>query len=79
MQLEIDNLKMKLHHATMHNGNELLPIQISPLMMKRMLVIGKGQERHQASLSPTMKSTTTNVGTRAHLVKAWEMMLWARC
>ena len=59
----------------MHNENELLPVLISPLMMKRMLVIGKGQELHQAILSPTMKSTITNVGTRARLVEAWEMML----
>ena len=59
----------------MHNENELLPVLISPLMMKRMLVIGKGQELHQANLSPTMKSTITNVGTRARLVEAWEMML----
>ena len=59
----------------MHNRNEPLPILISPLLMKKMRVIGKGQELHQVSLSPTMKSTTTSKGTKAHLVKAWEMML----
>ena len=72
MQLEIDNLKKKLRHA---QRNQLLPVLISPLMMKRMLVIGKGQELHQASISPMMKSTITNVGTRARLVEAWEMTL----
>ena len=53
----------------MHNGNEPLPVLTSPPMMKRMLVIGKGQKLHQASLSPTMKSTTTGKDTRARLVK----------
>ena len=72
MQLEIDNLKKKLRHA---QRNQLLPVLISPLMMKRVLVIGKGQELHQASISPMMKSTITNVGKRARLVEAWEMTL----
>ena len=54
----------------MHNGSEPLPVLISPLLMKKMRVIGKGQELYQASLSPTMKSTTTNIDTRACLVKA---------
>ena len=53
----------------MHNRNELLPVLTSPPMMKRMLVTGNGQELHQVSLSPTMKSTTTGEDTRARLVK----------
>ena len=59
----------------MHNGNEPLPILTFPPMMKRMLVTGKGQELHQASLSPMMKSTTTGEDTRARLIKAWETTL----
>ena len=59
----------------MHNENKLLPVLTSPPMMKRMLVTGKGQELHQASLSPTMKSTTTGEDTRVRLVKAWGAML----
>ena len=54
----------------MHNGNELLPVLTSLPIMKRMIVIGKGQELYQESLSPTMKSTTTSEDTRAHFVKA---------
>ena len=57
----------------MHGGNELPPVMIFPLMMKRMIIIGKGREPNQARLSPTMKSTLININTRAHLVKAWEM------
>ena len=64
MQLEIDNP---------HSGNELLPIVICPLMMKRMIIIDKGRELHQVRLSPTMKSTIINIDIRVHLVKAWEM------
>ena len=48
----------------MHNENEPLPVITSPPTMKRMLVIGKGQELHQVSLSPTLKSTTTGEDTR---------------
>ena len=44
-------------------------------MMKRTIIIGEGQELHQASLSPTMKSTIINIGTRARFVKALEMTL----
>ena len=51
----------------MHNGNEPLPVLMSPPMMMRILVIGKGQELHQASLSHTMKSTTIGKNTRAHI------------
>ena len=59
----------------MHNGNEPLLVLMSPPMMKRLLVTSKGQELHQAILSPMMKSTTIGEDTRAHLVKAWKMML----
>ena len=58
----------------MHSGNEPPPVLICPLMMKRMIIIGKDREPHQVRLSPTMKSTLINVDTRAHLVKALEMM-----
>ena len=59
----------------MHNESELLSTLIFPLMMKRTIVIGESQGLHQASLSPTMKNTIINAGSRAHLVKAWEMTL----
>ena len=57
----------------MHGENELPPVLMFPLMMKRMITIGEGQEPHQARLSPTLKSTLINIDTIAHLVKAWEM------
>ena len=59
----------------MHNGNEPFLVLTFALMMKRMLFIGEGQELHQASLSPTMKSTTIGKDTRPHLVKACERTL----
>ena len=59
----------------MHNGNKPLLILIPLLLMKKMRVIGKGQELHQTSLFPTMRSITINVGTRARLLKAWETTL----
>jgi len=46
-----------------------------PLRVKRILVISEGQELHSASLSLTTRSTIRNVDIKAHLVKAWEMML----
>ena len=57
----------------MHGRNELPLVLICPLMMKRMIIIGEGQELHQAKRSLTMKSTIINIYTRARLVKAWEM------
>ena len=57
----------------MHDGNELPPVLMFPLIMKRMITIGEGQEPCQARLSSTMKSTLINIYTGAHLVKAWEM------
>ena len=59
----------------MRNGNEPLPVLTSPSTMKRMLIIGKGQELHQVTLSPMLKSTTTGEDTRARLVKALETTL----
>ena len=59
----------------MHNGNEPFPVLTSPPMMKRILVIGEGQELHRVNLSLTMKNATTSEGTKAYLIKAWEMML----
>ena len=59
----------------MHNKSKLPLDLISPLMMKRILVIGEGQELHQASLSPMIKNTITNMDTRARLTEVWEMML----
>ena len=66
LQLEVDQLKRKLRHAQRR------------LMMERMPIIDKGQRPHLASLSPTSRSNTTNVGIRAHLAKAWEMTPRAR-
>ena len=57
----------------MHGRNELPPVLMFPLIMKRMITIGEGQEPRQARLSPTMKSTLINIYAGAHLVKAWEM------
>ena len=59
----------------MHGESELPLTLAFPLMMERMLVIDKDQEPHLVSLSPTMRSTITNVGIRARLAKAWEMTL----
>ena len=59
----------------MHDENEPPPTLAFPLKVKRILVIGEGQELHLASLSPTMKNTITNVDIRARLVEAWEMTL----
>ena len=53
----------------MHNRSELFLDMISPLMMKRILVISEGQELHQASLFPMMKNTITHINTRARLVE----------
>ena len=53
----------------MHNISELFLDMISPLMMKRILVISEGKELHQASFFPTMKNTITNVNTRASLAE----------
>ena len=54
----------------MHSGNELLPILIYPLMMKRMIIIGEGKELHKVKLSPTMKGAIINVDTRARPIRA---------
>ena len=59
----------------MHGENEPLQTLTFPLKMKRMLVIGEGQELHLVSLFPTKKSTITSINTKAHLAKAWEMAL----
>ena len=54
----------------MHDESEQPPTLMFPLMMERMLVTDEGQEPHPASLSPTIRSTVTNVGIRTHLAKA---------
>ena len=59
----------------MHGKNEPPQTLMFPLRVKRMLVIGEGQELHLASLFPMMKNTITNVDIRARLVEAWEMTL----
>ena len=59
----------------MHGKNKPPPTLTFPLRVKRMLVIGKGQELHLASLFPTTKNTITNIETRACLVEAREMTL----
>ena len=59
----------------MHGENEPLQTLTFPLKMKRMLVIGEGQELHLASLFPMMKNTITNVDIRARLTEAWETTL----
>ena len=56
----------------MHSENKLPLVPIRPLVIKRMVIIGEGQELHQAKLSLTMKSTIIKIEIRAHLVKAWE-------
>ena len=59
----------------MHDQSKPPPTLTFPLMVKRMLVIDKGQEPHPISLSPMMRSIIANVGIKARLVKAWEMTL----
>ena len=59
----------------MHGENEPPQALTFSLRVKKMLVIGEGQELHLASLSPTMKNTITNVDTRARSAEAWEMTL----
>ena len=59
----------------MHGESEPPPTLMFPLMMDRILVIDEGQKPHLASLSPTVRSTITNVGIGARLTKAWEMTL----
>ena len=54
----------------MHSENKPPPILTFPLRVKRMLVIGEGQELHLASLFPMMKNTITNVDIRACLAEA---------
>ena len=56
----------------MHSENKLPPVPIHPLVIKRMIIIGEGQELHQAKLSLIMKSIVINVEIRARLAKAWE-------
>ena len=59
----------------MHGENEPLQTLTFPLKMKRMLVIGEGQELHLVSLFPTKKRTIISVNTKARLAEAWEMTL----
>ena len=59
----------------MHSENEPPPTLTFPLRVKRMLVIGEGQELHLVSLFPTKKRTITSVNTKARLAEAWEMTL----
>ena len=59
----------------MHNESKPPPALTIPLMVKRMPVTDKGQGPHQASLSPTRRSTATNVSIRARHTGAWEMTL----
>ena len=59
----------------MHGKNKPPPTLMFPLRVKRMLVIGEGQELHPLSLFPTMKNAITNVDTRAYLTEAWETTL----
>ena len=59
----------------MHGENEPAQVLTFSLRVKKMLVIGKGQELHPTSHFPTMKNIITNVDTRARPAKAWEMIL----
>ena len=54
----------------MRNESDPLLVPTTPLMMKMMLVIGKGQELRWVNLYPAMKSLTTNENTIAHPTKA---------
>ena len=54
----------------MHGESETPRTLTFPLMMERILVIDEGQKPHLVSLSPTIRSTITNVGIKARLVKA---------
>ena len=59
----------------MRNGSGPLPVPMAPLMVKKTLATGKGQELRRMNLSLAMKSATIGENTRARLAKAWEMML----
>ena len=51
MQLEIEQLKRKLHHARQEQTPlPPPPILTFPLKVKRMLVIGEGQELHPSQM-----------------------------
>ena len=49
----------------MHGESEPPPTLTFLSMMERILVIDEGQKPHLASLSPTVRSTITNVGIKA--------------
>ena len=49
----------------MHNEGKPPPAQTPPLTVKRMLATDEGQRPNPVSLSPTKRSTTTNIGIRA--------------
>ena len=59
----------------MHGENEPPQALTFSLRVKKMLVIGEGQELHPTSHFPTMKNIITNVDTRACPIEAWEMTL----
>ena len=59
----------------MHGKSEPPPTLTFPPMMERIQVIDEDQKPHLACLSPTMRSTVTNVGIKTRLTKAWEMTL----
>ena len=62
----------------MHNEDELLLSLTSLLIVRKMVVIVVDWGLLLVSLSHMKKNTTTNVDTRARLVEAWEMTLWAK-
>ena len=59
----------------MHDEDEL-PLSLTPLLIvRRMIAIVVDQGLLLVSLSRMKRNITMNVGTRARLVEAWEMML----
>ena len=72
MQREIDNLKKELRHAQRKRAPSNSDMSSTD---EEDVNYRQRSRTHQVSLSPMIRSTTTNVGTKAHLVKEWEMML----
>ena len=62
----------------MHDEDEL-PLSLTPLLIvRRMVAIIINRGLLLVSLSRMKRNTTMNIGTRARLVEAWKMTLWAK-
>ena len=71
-------LTIKRRSYAMHDEDELPPSLTPFLMVRRTSVIDVDQGLLLASLSHMKRNTILNIDTRARLVKAWKMTLWAK-